>query len=366
MKKLLILILSIGLIFSGLGVNATGASEFSAEMNYDKENNRYIISGTVAGDMGNVPMTLSVLKSNGDFYTGLQTLAKRNGEKIEFKFDALNFPTDAATDTYTLCVSSEFFTQTQTFSLPIFSVEDQFGFLKAVNGYIENGGAGICTSAKANAEYLGLSETDFQLGEEAVEVFDTFITSPYDIPAEFNSGKLVNSSDINLYGIKLNTEERVVGHTNIVYGGNFYSYTVEDKTRTPGANYQLYDNENPYVNDMWNGTVLEYTSVTIEYDTDELAINYCTAAPYHGQTMEIRLGSPDSEPIAELVTQDIGWGVWDKETIVPLNKTVKSGVYNLYVTFKDEGNRSCNLYYLRFVDPNAAPVQLKELPQRVG
>lgn len=198
MKKLLILILSIGLIFSGLSVSATEASEFSAEMSYDKENNRYIISGTVAGDMGNVPMTLSVLKSNGDFYTGLQTLAKRNGEKIEFKFDALNFPTDAATDTYALCVSSEFFTQTQTFSLPIFSVEDQFGFLKTVNGYIENGGTGICASAKANAKYLGLSETDFQLGEEAVEVFDTFITVPYDIPAEFNSG---NADGINKISI---------------------------------------------------------------------------------------------------------------------------------------------------------------------
>lgn len=198
MKKLLILVLSIGLIFSGFGVNATDAPEFSAEMNYDKENNRYIISGTVAGNMGNVPMTLSVLKSNGDFYTGFQTIAKRNGELIEFTFDALNFPADAATDTYTLCVSSEFFTHTQTFSLPIFSVEDQFVFLETVNGYIENGGTGICESAKVNAEYLGLSETDFELGEESVNVFDTFITSPYDIPDEFNFS---NTDGINKISI---------------------------------------------------------------------------------------------------------------------------------------------------------------------
>ena len=166
--------------------------------------------------------------------------------------------------------------------------------------------------------------------------------------------RLVNSADIDLFGIRVNTQERVTGHTNIVYGGNFYSFTVKDTSRTPAKQYQPYDNKNPFVNNMWNGTTLMYKGVTIENATNELIVNYCTESPCDGQTIQIRLGSLDSEPIAELVTENVGWGVWDNDTAVSLNTTVEPGTYDLYVTFEDKGGKTCNLYYLEFVNPNEA------------
>ena len=178
-----------------------------------------------------------------------------------------------------------------------------------------------------------------------------FVDGVHDVYLRFD-----NFADINVFGIKLNTQAQVEGHTNIVYGGNFSSFTVEDTSRSPGKNFHNKDLDNPFVNDVWDGTTLTYNNVTIENETNEIIVNYCTAAPFEGQTIQIRLGSLDSEPIAELVTENVGWGVWDKETVIPLNRTVKQGVYDLYVTFEDEGGKSCNLYYINFANPNEVTV----------
>lgn len=184
LKKIIAAFLSAMLISSALCTVSYAADDFDAELFYDMADSTYLVSGTLAGDKGNVPMLLTVQNSNGDFFTGFQTLAKRNGETVTFDFEPLSFPFDAETDEYTLTVSSEFYSHTVNFDISVLSIVSQYEFMKDLNELMENSGTGICNLTADKAEYLNLDATEFELKPASKAVYDTFLTEPYDLPEE--------------------------------------------------------------------------------------------------------------------------------------------------------------------------------------
>lgn len=181
------------------------------------------------------------------------------------------------------------------------------------------------------------------------------MTGTHDVYLVFNG-----LTDFDAIGLKFGLVERLNGsHTNVIYGGNFNGYVQTGSTDfAPTVKYHAGDSKNPFVNNTWRGTTFTYANVTVEYDTDTLLVNYNTSPENCGQTVSIRLDSIGAEPIAQFVTEATGWGVWDIEHEVKLNQPLEKGTHDVYVSFDDEdGSGSCNLYYIRFVNPNEATAE---------
>lgn len=229
-----------------------------------------------------------------------------------------------------------------------YKLDDINGYISVILDNLDSVMAYTLTKVKINTTYFEHSLASVSRGLP-------IITGSHDMYLKFS-----NFTDIDAVGIKLGTKVHDVGkaHQNIIYGGNFSGYMQPVPGQGfPTANYNANDTVNPFVNNTWNTTTLIYENVQIDYDANELIVNCCTGGQYSGQKMLVRLNSLTSEPIAEFVTPDIGWGVWNVENVIPLNQTVEKGAYTVYVTFEDEdGERSCNLYYLKFVNPDEAVV----------
>ena len=158
---------------------------------------------------------------------------------------------------------------------------------------------------------------------------------------------------VDILGINLNTSEQAdVTYLDGFFGGNFDEAIAGDtslppKSRTTGKLLH------PFVNNTWNGTVLIYKDVELTYSSDEIAVNLASADNYVGQKVRLHIGSSTAQPIAEFESYGVGWTNWT-EKIVPLQETIEPGVYDLYLTFEDDtGEKSCNFYYLQFLDAMA-------------
>jgi len=84
------------------------------------------------------------------------------------------------------------------------------------------------------------------------------------------------------------------------------------------------------------GTRAGYSGFKIEQDSTVLKIKYSAEADYDGQTVEIRVGSPDSEPIASFVTEGKGYRYMTTKEF-KLDKVIPAGTYDVYLTFVDDG-----------------------------
>lgn len=95
---------------------------------------------------------------------------------------------------------------------------------------------------------------------------------------------------------------------------------------------------------VWPGSVVCYEDFEFKGDTDMMSLITTTQDQYRG-VIEFRLDSPDAEPFA--TTMPMGSSFFDYyNKYVKLNKTVKAGTYDLYLTFNDFG--TCNIWEVVF------------------
>ena len=75
-------------------------------------------------------------------------------------------------------------------------------------------------------------------------------------------------------------------------------------------------------------------------------IAFDTGDIYSGNIVKVRIGSPDSEPIAEAKLESNNWN----ELIIveaPLKEALEAGIYDIYLTFEEEGKCS-DVYWFGF------------------
>jgi len=85
------------------------------------------------------------------------------------------------------------------------------------------------------------------------------------------------------------------------------------------------------------GTVAGFKDVKIPVDATKFVINYSSEKGIDGQPIEVRLGSINSEPIASFVTE--GNGLYNfNELTIELDEVVKSGEYDVYISFGGDPN----------------------------
>ena len=163
------------------------AADFSAELSYNSETDSYSVSGSVSGTMGNVPMTLEVRTSDGDFYTGRQTYAVRGDDGVTFTFEPITFLPELATETYTFCISSSFFEEKIELKKNVLSLIERYQFLQAINNCIETGGNGLFDLVKTKATSMQLDSLKLEnFNSEGVALFNGWQTDCYDIPDSFD------------------------------------------------------------------------------------------------------------------------------------------------------------------------------------
>lgn len=87
-------------------------------------------------------------------------------------------------------------------------------------------------------------------------------------------------------------------------------------------------------------TVIKYDNVGVEKDATKLIVAAGSDQQWANGIISVRIGAPDAEPIGSVeVFPRSGWDV--KQTMeVPLAKSLKAGVYTVYITYHKEG--SCN------------------------
>ena len=161
-----------------------------------------------------------------------------------------------------------------------------------------------------------------------------------------------DTAAIDICGIKTGINPRLNDITvekSTIYGGKF----TEQTENKPEIKYGAEDDfVSPYAAGVSSGACLEYKDVEVERISDIAVINYCTDEGSGGQTLQVRTGSKDSEPVAEFVTAETGSGKWTQE-LVSLKEPLEAGKYDFYVTFADEPDaekKAMNLYYIRFAD----------------
>lgn len=84
------------------------------------------------------------------------------------------------------------------------------------------------------------------------------------------------------------------------------------------------------------GTRAGYSNFKIEQDSTVLKIKYSAEEHLDGQTVEIRLGSPTSEPIASFVTEGKGYRYMTTKEFT-LDEVIPTGTYDVFLTFPDDG-----------------------------
>ncbi len=111
------------------------------------------------------------------------------------------------------------------------------------------------------------------------------------------------------------------------------------------------DSITEFVNNTWPGTILVYKDWEVTKPSSKIIANHCTGTVYSGQSVQIRIGSKDAEPIAEFKTIGNGWSAWT-DVEVPLNRILQPGTYDIYVTFMEPDGqyvgKSANFAYFRF------------------
>ena len=89
------------------------------------------------------------------------------------------------------------------------------------------------------------------------------------------------------------------------------------------------------------GTVAGFKDVDIPITATKFVMNYASETGADGQPVEVRLGSPDSEPIATFVTEGKGMMKFNIVT-VDLEEPIQPGKYDVYLSFGGEANERLN------------------------
>lgn len=189
--------------------------------------------------------------------------------------------------------------------------------------------------------------------EVEVPLKKTIEKGTYDVYVTFFDDEAVAEKTLNLYYINFGNMAKAKALLNTLYGGSFVDFTnTEDAEFDPEIKFGAGDDQdNPFVNNTWPGTVLTYKDVEIKGDVNAVVVSHCTAGNYSGQSVQIRIGKPDAKPIAEFKTLDTSWSNWT-ELEVKLKETLKEGTYDIYVSFIEPdgkyASKSANFHYFRF------------------
>lgn len=139
---------------------------------------------------------------------------------------------------------------------------------------------------------------------------------------------------------------------NIIYAQT-YMGTLSEVTQgnilvKPGPGSQL--GKDLLYNTQGAATAL-FKNVVINRDVNTLVMNMASGGEYSNQTVQVRVGSPDSEVIAELNVESNDWEDYVTQS-VPLNSVLKKGKYDIYFTFV-EGGKSTNAWWYGFQNKEA-------------
>ena len=98
------------------------------------------------------------------------------------------------------------------------------------------------------------------------------------------------------------------------------------------------------------GTVVAYSDMTLSDTVTEFVVRYSAEDYLDGQTVEVRVGSLDSEPVASFITEGTGYRNLKKQ-VIELNAPISAGTYDVYLTFADDTSgevKTCNLSWFGF------------------
>jgi len=98
------------------------------------------------------------------------------------------------------------------------------------------------------------------------------------------------------------------------------------------------------------GTVVGYSDMTLSDTVTEFVVRYSAEDYLDGQTVEVRVGSLDSDPVASFVTEGTGYRNLKKQ-VFELNAPISAGTYDVYLTFVDDTSgevKTCNLSWFGF------------------
>ncbi len=99
------------------------------------------------------------------------------------------------------------------------------------------------------------------------------------------------------------------------------------------------------------GTVAAYKGIKLDKNAENIAIHYSSAEEYDEQIVEIRVGTPSAEPVAQFVTKGNGWESFNTET-VSLAAPLEAGEYDIYLTFGGTkgSKQTCKLHWFGFTE----------------
>ncbi|MBQ3573142.1 MAG: carbohydrate-binding protein, partial [Clostridia bacterium] len=128
-----------------------------------------------------------------------------------------------------------------------------------------------------------------------------------------------------------------------VYGGEFdktiskasAGYPFRAELMNP-PNYT-----NPGLTYALPGSVAGYKNINIGIDATKFVISYATEPGIDGETIDVHIGSPDSAPIATLVTEGKGLLNFTDVTI-DLKKPLPKGQYDVYLSFSGGNGEKLN------------------------
>ena len=129
-----------------------------------------------------------------------------------------------------------------------------------------------------------------------------------------------------------------------VYGGNFdASLSIQNALYPFRAELM---NPPNYINKGLTytlpGTVAGYKEVDLPIDATKFVINYASEQGIDGQTVDVRVGSLNSEPVASFTTEGNGLREFNIAT-VELTRTIPKGTYNVYLSFGGDAGAKKNL-----------------------
>lgn len=131
-----------------------------------------------------------------------------------------------------------------------------------------------------------------------------------------------------------------------VYGSDVTDFVAGNEKQIPTIRTVSGDAMNGCINNTWEGTVLHFSNVEILDDANTFVYSAATQSPYSGNTVELRIGAPDGEIIAEGKIEGEAWSEYVQRE-VSLNKEIPAGRYDIYLTFRGE-KYSCNFYWFGF------------------
>lgn len=213
---------------------------------------------------------------------------------------------------------------------------------------------GILTSAKVQVS------TPDNKTPDNVNITVGYISGVHDVFVKVTDYRSLGIGYLNVSGLS-ETGKNDKAYATKVYGGNFTSYdnteVIGNEGMIPTSTTQYAsDHQNPYVNNTWSGTVLEYKDVTLRSNADRVAIAMGSGGEWAGQTVEIYMDSLDSEPVVCVKSEKTDW--YDFTPVfTKLDREIPAGRHDFYIRFKedaeDKSSKSSNFYFFGFITTGA-------------